>query len=916
MTSALLETKFYAPRQPVGLVPRPRLTVRLGRGAQSKLTLVSAPAGFGKSTLLAEWLTATPTARSQTAWLSLDPSDNQPMAFWTHLIAALQKAEPAVGVTALSLLEAPDRSIETVLAPLLNDLDLVGHDIVLVLDDYHTIDAPEIQVGITFMLEHLPANVHLVITTRADPVLPLARLRARGELVEVRAADLRFTPDEATAYLNDVMTLELSAREVATLEGRTEGWIAALQLAGLSMQGRDDHAAFIAGFAGDDRYIVDYLVEEVWQRQPDHIRDFLLQTSILARMAGPLCDAVTGHEGGRATLEALDRRNLFLIPLDDQRRWYRYHHLFGDVLQARLLDERPELVEELHRRAAEWYAQEGESDEAIRHAIAGNDFERAADLVELAIPAMGRDRRESTVRRWLEAIPEQVIRIRPVLSDGYAASLLVRGVTEGVEARLANAEQWLQLTAESLASQGTRPPEMVVADDAAFRNLPASIAIHRAGLARILGDDVATVAHARRALDLLGEDEHLGRGGAAALLGLAYWAVGDLDAAQQCYVEGMANLEKAGHRSDEIGLALGLSDMQIVQGRLHDAMRTYERGLELASGQGARVLRGAADMHVGISEILSQRDDLAGATRHLQTASELGEENGLPQNPYRSRVAAARIRQAHGDAEGALDLLAEADRLYTSDFSPDVRPVAALRARVWIHQGRLAEASGWARECGLSAADDLGYVREFEHVTLARLLLAQAIRDGKDVSLGDVLAFLERLLVAAENGGRTGSVIEILVVQALARRARDDVAGALGSLKRALELAEPEGYVRVVADEGQTMAGLLRMATQSRDASDYLRRLLAATVAPAAWTQADQPLIEPLSERELEVLHLLASELGGPDIARELSVSLPTVRTHTSNVYAKLGVTSRRAAVRRATELGLLSRTREPRLAP
>ena len=281
------------------------------------------------------------------------------------------------------------------------------------------------------MLEHLPANVHLVITTRADPVLPLARLRARGELVEVRAADLRFTPDEATAYLNGVMTLELTAGDVATLEGRTEGWIAALQLAGLSMQGRDDHAAFIAGFAGDDRYIVDYLVEEVWQRQPDHIRDFLLQTSILARMTGPLCDAVTGQAGGKATLEALDRRNLFLIPLDDQRRWYRYHHLFGDVLQTRLLDEQPEVVAELHRRAAEWYAQEGEPDEAIRHAIAGGDFEHGADLIELAIPAMGRDRREATVRRWLDAIPDEVIRVRPVLSDGYAGSLLVRGETDG-----------------------------------------------------------------------------------------------------------------------------------------------------------------------------------------------------------------------------------------------------------------------------------------------------------------------------------------------------------------------------------------------------------------------------------------------------------------------------------------------------
>ncbi len=907
MTSSLLATKFHAPRQRSGLVPRARLSERLSRGAESKLTLVSAPAGFGKSTLVAEWLVAPPVPTRVAAWLSLDSSDNHPIAFWTHVIVALQKAEPAVGAGALSLLVAPGRSIETVLAPLLNDLDLVAHDIVLVLDDYHTTDAPEIQVGMTFMLEHLPANVHLMITTRADPVLPLARLRARGELVEVRAADLRFTPDEATAYLNDVMTLELTARDVATLEGRTEGWIAALQLAGLSMQGRDDHAAFIAGFAGDDRYIVDYLVEEVWQRQPDHIRDFLLQTSILARMTGALCDAVTGQAGGKATLEALDRRNLFLIPLDDHRRWYRYHHLFGDVLRARLMDEQPDVVAELHRRAAEWYAQEGEPDEAIRHAIAGGDFGRAADLVEMAIPAMSRDRRESIVRRWLDAIPEDVVRVRPVLSDGVAGSLLVRGEIDGVEARLDDAERWLDLTAQSLASQGSRPPEMVVVDEAAFRNLPGSIAIHRAGLARILGDDAATVAHARRARELVAEDEHLGRGGAAALLGLAHWAVGDLDEAQRCYAEAMASLEKAGHRSDEIGLALGLADMLVAQGRLHDAMRTYERGLELATSQGGRVLRGAADMHVGISEILRQRDDLSGAAHHLQSASELGEENGLPQNPYRSRVAAARIRQAEGDHEAALELLAEADRLYANDFSPDVRPVGALRARVWITQGRLSEALSWARECDLSSADDLRYVREFEHITLARLILAQGVLERNEERLGDAIGLLERLLVAAEDGGRTGSIIELLVVQALARRAHDDAPGALGSLMRALKLAEPEGYIRVIADEGPTMAGLLRMATQQRHTSDYLARLLAATITPAARASADQSLVEPLSERELEVLRLLGGDLDGPDIARELTVSLPTVRTHTSNIYTKLGVTSRRAAVRRAIELGLLS---------
>jgi LuxR family maltose regulon positive regulatory protein len=884
------------------------------RGTQAKLTLISAPAGFGKSTLLAEWLAVTPADGSVTAWLSLDPGDSHPATFWTHVIAALQTVAPNVGAKALTLLESPEASIGAVLAPLLNELNAVPGDIVLVLDDYHAIDSAEIQVGAAFLLEHLPANVHLVIATRADPPLPLARLRARGDLIEIRAADLRFTPDEASAFLNGVMTLGLTEQDVAVLEGRTEGWIAAIQLAGLSMQGRDDVGGFIARFAGDDRYIVDYLVEEVLQRQSEPVRTFLLETSILSRVSGPLADAVTGREGGKAMLEALERQNLLLVPLDDRREWHRYHHLFADVLQSHLKAERPEQVAELHRRATEWYEHDGQRPEAVRHAIAGGNFERAADLIELAMPASGRGRQEARLRSWLDALPDELIRARPVLSNGYAGSILVRGETEGVESRLRDAERWLEvMAAGATAEAGERPAAMVVADEDAFRRLPGALAIHRAGLARLSGDVAGTIAHARRALELIDADDDLGQGAASALLGLAYWTNGDLEAASSLYAGALARIEKAGFRSDAIGVSLALADMRIAQGRLHDAMRTYERGLEIAADQGGMSLRGAADMHVGISEILRQRDDLAGAARHLQLATDLGEANGLPQNPYRSRVAAAGIRQAEGDAEGALQLLAEADRLYATDYSPEVRPVGAMRARVWIANRKFPEARSWALERGLSADDELDYLREFEHVTLAGLILAQGARERSDDRIGEAIDLLGRLLRAAEDGGRTGSVIEILVLQALARRARNDMPGALASLERAAALAEPEGYVRVFADEGAVMARLLKTATNQRDASSYLRRLLAATVTPAARGPVDQPLIEPLSERELDVLRLLESELDGPNIARELTVSLATVRTHTRNVYAKLGVNDRRAAVRRATELGLLSRTRDRR---
>jgi LuxR family maltose regulon positive regulatory protein len=499
--------------------------------------------------------------------------------------------------------------------------------------------------------------------------------------------------------------------------------------------------------------------------------------------------------------------------------------------------------------------------------------------------------------------------MRPVLSNGYAGSLLVRGETDGVEARLHDAERWL----DAAGGVHGRPPGMVVVDEAAFRDLPAAIAIHRAGQARILGDAAGTIAHARRALDLVPEDHYLAHGAAAALLGLSYWTAGDLESAERSYVDAMANLEKAGFLADVIGCAITLADLQIAQGRLHDAMRTYEEGLQLSIAQGGPALRGTADMHVGMSALSRERNDLGAALAHLRAGQELGDENGLPQNPYRVRVAMARIRQTEGDLDGALELLSEAERLYANDFSPDVRTVGAIAARVLIAAGRISEASSWVRSHSLATDDDLTYVREFEHLTLARLMVAQGTRGRTDDSIGEVLEFLARLLAAAHDGNRNGSVLDILVVQALAHHANGDSPAALASLAGALGLAEPEGYVRVFVDEGPPMATLLKLAAKQPKAPGYVRQLLAAGVALEAQRPTDQPLIESLSERELEVLRLLESDLDGPDIARELSVSLATVRTHTRNIYAKLDVNSRRAAVRRATELGLLSRARDGR---
>ena len=913
MPTPLLETKFYVPRSRPGLVPRPRLSERLDRGTASKLMLVSAPAGFGKTTLLTEWLAAGPAAPADerlAAWLSLDRGDNDPASFWTYVIAALRTVASGVGESALALLQAPrSPPIETVLTALLNDLGATAGDIVLVLDDYHVIDARDVQDEMAFLLDHLPPQLHVVIASRADPALPLARLRARSELAEIRAAELRFTPEEAAAYLNEMMGLQLAARDVAALEGRTEGWIAALQLAALSMQGRDDVAGFIAGFAGDDRHVVDYLVEEVLQRQSNRVQAFLLQTSILGRLSGPLCDAVTGQGGGKAMLEALDRGNLFLVPLDGRRHWYRYHHLFADMLHVRLLDEQPGQVPDLHRRASAWYQQNGEQSMAISHALAAEDFERAADLAELAIPAMRRTRQEATVRGWLEVIPDEVVRVRPVLSVGFAGALLSGGELEGVEGRLRDAERWLDATTGIGAGSPAPSAEMVVTDEEEYLRLPAEIEVYRAALALTRGDVPGTARHARRALELSPEEDHLCRASAAGFLGLASWASGDLEAGYSAYAECMAGLRRAGHIADTFGCAIALADIRLAQGRLGEAMRTYEQALQLVPERGGPVLRGTADMHVGMSEVHRERDDLQAATHHLLKSQELGEHTGLPQNRYRWRVAMARIEEAEGNLAGALDLLNEAERLYVSDFFPNVRPVPALKARVWIAQGRLGEALGWAREQGLSVDDDLSYLREFEHITLARALLARYQGERTEPSSHEATRFLERLLSAAEEGERTGRVIEILVLRALAHQTLGDIPAALASLERAMPLAEPEGYVRVFIDEGPPMASLLRAAAKQGIARDYVRRLLAAGTATEDNSPIKQALIEPLSERELDVLRLLGTELDGPAIARELMVSLNTIRTHTKNIYAKLAVTNRRAAVRRAAELGL-SRTR------
>ncbi|WP_214404086.1 LuxR C-terminal-related transcriptional regulator [Pseudonocardia lacus] len=899
MAGSLLESKLHVPRPPGGLVARPRLGEHLRHGTGAALTLVSAPAGFGKTTLLADRLATAPGGRRSVAWLSLDRGDNDPATFWTYVVAALRTAPAAtetLGAGALSLLEAPRPPIEAVLTALLNDLHALTDDVVLVLDDYHDIDAPEVHNGVAFLLEHLPPQVHVVIASRADPPFPLARMRARGRLVEIRATGLRFTPDEAAAYLNEVAGLGLAARDVAALEQRTEGWIAALQLAALSLQGRDDVAGFIARFAGDDRYIVDYLVEEVLAHQPEPIRRFLLSTAVLDRLTGPLCDAVTGGDDGTRMLVALERANLFLVPLDDRREWYRYHHLFADVLRARTASEQPEQVLRQHERASRWYEQHDLAEDAVGHALAAGGFARAARLMERAVPAIRRTRRDAVFLGWLKALPDDVVSRSPVLGVFHGWMLMVSGDLDGFEARLDDAERAL-----AAVPAGSAPPW---ADSEELHTLPATIAVYRASLAQARGDVAGTSEHARRALDLAGPTDHLARGGAAGFLGLAAWAEGDVSTALRTFDSAVSSLRAAGNLVDELSGTVVLADMWRAAGRPGTARGLCEGALQLAAARGTA--RATADLHVVLGEIDRDAGDLDGARRHLDTAAALGEPASTTEGRYRWFVAMGLLAATGGDPDGAVDLLAQAQQRYLPGFLPDVRPIPALRARVLIAQGRLAEAADWAAERGPTGDDDVRYLGEFDHLTVVRLLVAQYRVHPNSVRIDRALRLLDRVHDAAEAAGRAGSLVEIRVLQALAHDARGQRQQARAALDRAFAGApEPEVCVRLFLDEGAPMTELLRDAERHGVAVEHVRQVLGLTSPPEPGRRSPSAA-GLLTERELQVLRLLDSELTGPQIAREMYVSHNTLRTHTKHIFAKLDVTTRRAAVHRGRERGVL----------
>jgi LuxR family maltose regulon positive regulatory protein len=879
VVTPLLTTKLYIPPVRPELVSRQRLIEQLNAGLSRRLMLVSAPAGYGKTTLLSDWAHRS-ELRTHVAWVSLDKGDNDPVIFWDYFATALKGLQAGAGENASALLRSPQPPpIESVLTTLVNEVSTISDDFTLVLDDYHLIESQSVHSGMSFLLDHLPPQMHLVIATRADPSLPLSRLRGRGAMIEIRADDLRFTLDEATVFLKEVMGLSLTTEDLAALETRTEGWVTGLQMAVLSMQGRKDIPGFIAAFTGSHRYILDYLVEEVFQRQPANVQDFLLKTSILDRLTAPLCDFVTERDDSRDILLALERANLFIVPLDESRQWYRYEHLFADLLQHQLdIVSGVKDVSLLHARASQWHEINSFPADAVRHAIAAQDWKRAATLIHDASDTLLKHGEVITLLGWIQALPDEVTHTHPELCRDYSWALILTGQIDSAESYLGYAEQ--------------------AAKDAP--TLLGEIIAMQAYIARAQGNDHRTIELSEQALSLLPQNNLEVRCIVALNLGIAQWHSGQLTAAEQALNEANHAGQQSGNDYVRSTALSFLGAIQAARGKLHWGVESCQEAIGSVEQSPVSALS-----HILLGALLYEWNDLKAATDHIQLGIQLSQLTGNLEIQIGGYRTLARIRQAQDDNSGALEALQKAHQLAHDNNLPllDQARNAACHVQVALTQGDLDTALHWAEQVSEDA--DASSFYPCLNLTQARLLIAQ---NRRAAAAKELEVQYERVLQAGWQYG----AIETLLLQALAA---PETTAALAFLTDALRQAQPEGYIRTFVDKGELLVPLLREAKGQRIAPDYVAKLLTIfevegeerrhpREVPAP--SASQPLAEPLSERELEVLRLLAAGLSNREIAKRLIISIGTAKTHVHNILSKLNASGRIQAIARAKELDLI----------
>ena len=899
MSDALLLTKLYVPPPRSNLVFRPRLVEQLNKGLSSgrKLTLISAPAGFGKTTLVSEWVAGPRdcppklVCGNSVAWLSLDEADNDPARFISYLVVALQTIQAGIGESLLAALQGSQPlQIETLLTALLNEVSKMPEHFVLILEDYHSIDSRPVDRALDFLVEHQPPQMHLVITTREDPQLPLARYRARGQLTELRAADLRFTPGETAELLNQVTGLGLSGENIAALETRTEGWVAGLQLAAISIQGHKDAAGFIQSFTGSHRFVMDYLIEEVLQQQSESIQTFLLHTSILERMCGPLCDAILldSTVSGQATLEYLERSNLFIVALDNERRWYRYHHLFGDLLRKRMQQKlSADEIARLHLHASEWYENNRMILEAFTHAAAANDVERAERLMELKEMPLHLPGVPMTILKWLESLPVSVLNSKPDLWWKQASMMLISYQRIGVEEKLQAAEAALALKI---------PPHTEI--DEWSRNLVGKIAVARAMLAQNLYQAETSLVQVRRALEYLHPDNVADRFSATQIFGFAHYIQGDRDTAEQAYTESLSLAQAAGDHEGVLLATTRLGQVHELRNQLHQAVEKYQHALQLI---GEDPIPFATVVYLGLARIYFEWNDLDTAEKYGELSFQLGLLNDqIIDRLILSHLFMSQIKLTRGDLVGAATFLAQAEQITRQwNFAARLPTIAAHQVLIHLYQGNIGAAAQIAQQ------NDLPLLQ-------ARTLIARG-----DPSAA--LALLAPYRLKMEEKGWENELVRVMALQALALHAQGEKDPAYQVLTEALTLAKPGGFIRLFIENGEPMRSLIvdfkswiekQSSGGAHPLTNYVHKILAAfapsgAVPGSTTTHPQSELIEPLSQRELEVLKLICQGLSNNEICKQLYLALDTVKGHNRRIFEKLQIHRRTEAIARARELNL-----------